>query len=361
MAPLRLPRPRAALPAALAAALTLASPALPALAFPSRDPVSSIHRAAAAGLPDFRVANVSVSPTSAAPGQAVRLSFIVYNMGTAAASAATVETLLSPDSAVAPADRDLGAATTTPTLQPNWGVMVTRTVTLPANAAPGAAYLGVYADFTGAVPESNEANNGGSARLTITGSAAMPTPTPSPTTTATPTATPTKTAPPAPTPTKTATPGPTQTATPSPTPRPPATATPTAPVSDLAVFEQQALARINEVRAQNGLPAVATNGLLTAAARRQSNDMAANNFLSHTGSDGSSMSQRISDAGYRWSMAGEIIASGYRDAASVVTGWMNSPGHRAIILTAGYKDFGAGVARSANGTLYWTVDFASSR
>jgi uncharacterized protein YkwD len=40
--------------------------------------------------------------------------------------------------------------------------------------------------------------------------------------------------------------------------------------------------------------------------------------------------------------------------------WMNSPGHRANILSPSYNQIGVGVAKAANGTYYWTQMFIKS-
>ncbi|MBO3740117.1 CAP domain-containing protein, partial [Actinoplanes flavus] len=53
----------------------------------------------------------------------------------------------------------------------------------------------------------------------------------------------------------------------------------------------------------------------------------------------------------------ENIAYGYRTATDVVTGWMNSPGHRANILNCKSKTVGVGVAYATDGTPYYTQDF----
>ena len=42
-----------------------------------------------------------------------------------------------------------------------------------------------------------------------------------------------------------------------------------------------------------------------------------------------------------------------------MTGWLNSPGHRANIENASYRAIGIGVARSSNGSYYWTQDFGT--
>ena len=49
---------------------------------------------------------------------------------------------------------------------------------------------------------------------------------------------------------------------------------------------------------------------------------------------------------------------GYPDAASVMDGWMNSPGHRANILSGNVTEIGVGLAYAADGTPYWTMVLA---
>jgi uncharacterized protein YkwD len=71
------------------------------------------------------------------------------------------------------------------------------------------------------------------------------------------------------------------------------------------------IALTNQQRAIYGLPPLAANAALATAAQAHSNDMANNNFFSHTGSDGSNPGQRISRAGYSWYTYGENIAAGY--------------------------------------------------
>ncbi|WP_374568400.1 CAP domain-containing protein [Ideonella sp.] len=106
---------------------------------------------------------------------------------------------------------------------------------------------------------------------------------------------------------------------------------------------------------------VAWDKALKRAATGHSRDMATHDFFSHTGSDGSSMGDRITDAGYRWSAAGENIAAGYNDAASVMKGWIESPGHCANIMNPRYVDLGVACAESASSQYrtYWTMDLAA--
>jgi uncharacterized protein YkwD len=190
---------------------------------------------------------------------------------------------------------------------------------------------------------------------------AAPTATPIPTgePTAVPTTSPTTGAPTDP-PSSPGTPGPTATARPTtPAPTVPTAPPTTAPPTGNAALEAAVVDLVNARRAEAGCPAVRSDDKLTIAARAHSADMAARNYFSHDTLEGVKFSTRITNAGYRWSGAGENIAKGQRTPAEVMTGWMNSPGHRANILNCGFKDLGVGVAADSYGSLLWTQDFAS--
>ncbi|MGW3465382.1 CAP domain-containing protein [Streptomyces olivaceoviridis] len=115
---------------------------------------------------------------------------------------------------------------------------------------------------------------------------------------------------------------------------------------------------VNAERAKAGCQPLTLNSTLTKAAQAHSDDMAAHQNMSHTGSDGSSPGDRITQAGYTWSSYGENVAYGYSTADQVMAGWMSSPGHRANILNCGFKEIGVGLAQPGS---YWTQDFGTSR
>ena len=120
----------------------------------------------------------------------------------------------------------------------------------------------------------------------------------------------------------------------------------------------QVLTLVNAERAKAGCRPVRLDARLTAAATKHSQDMARNNFFSHTGRDGSSFVTRIRREGYT-APRSENIAAGNTTAAATMRQWMNSAGHRANILDCTAKDMGLGVASSPNSTYrtYWTQDF----
>jgi uncharacterized protein YkwD len=112
---------------------------------------------------------------------------------------------------------------------------------------------------------------------------------------------------------------------------------------------------VNAARKAAGLGPVNANGTLAAIAAAHSADQAANQTMTHTGSDGSSLGQRMARGGYRTSGAAENVAAGYGSADAVMKGWMNSPGHKANIL-GNYIQIGVAVAYGADGVPYWTMD-----
>ncbi|NJQ02632.1 CAP domain-containing protein [Streptomyces zingiberis] len=117
---------------------------------------------------------------------------------------------------------------------------------------------------------------------------------------------------------------------------------------------------VNQARADAGCPAVTADARLDAAAGKYSDAMADSGNFSHTGTDGSTVDQRVEREGYRWSAVGENIAKGQPDAGAVMDAWMNSEGHRANILNCGFREMGLGVEERAGGP-WWTQVFATGR
>ena len=107
----------------------------------------------------------------------------------------------------------------------------------------------------------------------------------------------------------------------------------------------------NEERAQAGLDPLAWSDNLAAAATAHSKDMVAERFFAHENLLGQSPFERIRDAGYDFTWAGENIAWGAgRDRPtprSIMDGWMNSPGHRANILRPQFRHLGLGIVPEA--------------
>lgn len=86
------------------------------------------------------------------------------------------------------------------------------------------------------------------------------------------------------------------------------------------------------------------NPLLDIAAQNKVNDMFASQYFEHTSPKGVDASALAIAAGYEYIAIGENLAMGdYENDADVVQAWMNSVGHRANILKAGYWEIGVAV------------------
>ena len=131
-------------------------------------------------------------------------------------------------------------------------------------------------------------------------------------------------------------------------------------------YEASVLKLINAERVKRGLNKLKLNTKLRTAARRHSKDMATKDFFSHTGSNGSSMTDRITKAGYKWAAAGETLYAGggeYKTPQQCVNAWLNSPGHANIMLSATYTQVGIGYYYDKNSPYggYYTADFGKPR
>lgn len=153
------------------------------------------------------------------------------------------------------------------------------------------------------------------------------------------------------TPPSTRNPATTASAAPKPSSTPTATATASGVVARIVEL-------VNAERGKVGCPALTLNTTLSKVAQAHSEDMALHQNMSHSGSDGSSPGDRLTDAGYAWSAYGENVAYGYASPEQVMAGWMASPGHRANILNCAFKEIGVGLAQPDD---YWTQDFGTGR
>lgn len=109
-------------------------------------------------------------------------------------------------------------------------------------------------------------------------------------------------------------------------------------------YEEQVLEIVNQERWINGqLPPLKGVVLLDGVAETHSTNMANRDFFAHCDLDTKqSPWDRMTGAGYSYNSAAENIAVGYSSPTSVMTGWMNSSGHRANILRTSVWEIGIG-------------------
>ncbi|MBI4510624.1 MAG: CAP domain-containing protein, partial [Deltaproteobacteria bacterium] len=126
---------------------------------------------------------------------------------------------------------------------------------------------------------------------------------------------------------------------------------PPPPPNGLSPVEQELFDLINQERVARGLGRVVLREDLICAAKRHSHDVGTIRKCTHTGSDGTGPGDRVAACnGSGWS--GEIVACGHGTPRAAVDGWIGSPGHNAIMFTAGQREIGVGMYNN-----YWTAIF----
>ena len=123
--------------------------------------------------------------------------------------------------------------------------------------------------------------------------------------------------------------------------------------------EREMVEAINAARAARGAGPLRADERLAAAARGHAADLAAHPGLMHTGSDGSSIGQRVAESGYVALAYSEVVGWGWGGAIPpMVDWWLNSAAHVGLVLDAEMVDVGVGYAVGLGPWgHYWCVDF----
>jgi uncharacterized protein YkwD len=124
-----------------------------------------------------------------------------------------------------------------------------------------------------------------------------------------------------------------------------------------ARYDAAARCLINMARAAAGLRALRSEPRLGVAADVCANDMVNRSYFDHVSPDGSTPRMRVRATGYRGRTGGfrtaETIGWGSGEMATpaaIVSGWLHSSEHRAILLSPLYREIGIGLAIGAPGT-----------
>lgn len=122
----------------------------------------------------------------------------------------------------------------------------------------------------------------------------------------------------------------------------------------ISEFAQRVIDLTNQERRQAGLSPLKADAELSKVAQIKTEDMEKNNYFSHTSPTYGSPFDMMRDFGIEYKSAGENIAQGQRTPEEVVKAWMNSPGHKANILSKDFTHIGVGF--ESNG-YHWTQMF----
>ena len=130
-------------------------------------------------------------------------------------------------------------------------------------------------------------------------------------------------------------------------------------IAPLEAMRTAVVCLVNRERRADNLPPLRQSRALDRSAQRWTRTMVQADVFSH----GANFATRITQAGVRWSDAGENIATGFATPRDVVNAWMSSTGHCRNILDPNFRLVGVGadphpVRGSASGPATWTEDFA---
>jgi uncharacterized protein YkwD len=109
---------------------------------------------------------------------------------------------------------------------------------------------------------------------------------------------------------------------------------------------------MNGDRAANGLAPLCGNAKLSGVAQNWANWMAAHGSLTHQDLNG-----LVGGLGFSTMAENILMGPGNMSATEMEVAWMNSPNHRANILSGAYSAAGVGIAIGADGQVWVAVDF----
>jgi len=104
---------------------------------------------------------------------------------------------------------------------------------------------------------------------------------------------------------------------------------------EIREFELEVFRLTNIEREKAGLVPVIWDEDLARAAHKHAEDMSINDFVGHTGSDGSTSNERIARETNRFRYASESATTAGSAPEKAVQAWMNSPGHKIQIIPQG--------------------------
>ncbi|QFK70868.1 hypothetical protein F7984_06225 [Pradoshia sp. D12] len=118
--------------------------------------------------------------------------------------------------------------------------------------------------------------------------------------------------------------------------------------------QQQILDLTNIIRTRFDLGTLEFDEKISAVAFKHSEDMMVNEYFDHVSPDDKDVGDRLKEGGVSYYSAGENIAAQYTDAIAAVEGWLNSKGHRDIMLNEDFTRLGVGVYKR-----YYTQNFVA--
>ena len=128
---------------------------------------------------------------------------------------------------------------------------------------------------------------------------------------------------------------------------------------DEAAVQFRMLDSVNAIRQQSGVPMVALDGRLNAAAATHARDMSIQNRPWLFGSDGSSPLDRARRVGFTGRLLGENISESYETELQTLAAWMGQSDTRTVIVDPNARFMGFAWFQEQNGKLWWTLNMGS--
>lgn len=116
----------------------------------------------------------------------------------------------------------------------------------------------------------------------------------------------------------------------------------------LAFDNARLLEGTNRERGGAGVNPLTLSEKLNSSAQKKCEDMVAKDYWSHNDPQGTEPWHFFSATGYSYNEAGENLAYGFISEGDVITGWMNSQGHKENLLATRFSEVGFGVCKSDN-------------
>jgi uncharacterized protein YkwD len=126
-------------------------------------------------------------------------------------------------------------------------------------------------------------------------------------------------------------------------------------ISDERAVSFRFLDSMNTLRSAKGLPQVAFDASLNAAAATHARDMSVQNRPWHFGSDGSSPLVRAQRAGFTGRLLGENISETYETELETLSSWMADSNTRVVIMDPTATRLGFAWYQEPSGKIWWTM------
>lgn len=120
----------------------------------------------------------------------------------------------------------------------------------------------------------------------------------------------------------------------------------TGDIDSVSITKDDLIRATNRHRVSNSLKPFTENNKLNISSSMKVDDMIAKQYFEHISPTGVGVSDLGDQVGYEYIIIGENLALGnFKDGDSVLTAWMNSPGHRANILNTHYSEIGISIKK----------------